>query len=73
MKGYFCICTIDIGLVFDSNNGVDSSVVRFGDFDYASNHDRKKSLIGYVFTLSDCDLIWKVILYALISLCTTST
>lgn len=46
--------TIDVGLMFDKTGGLDGCIVGFVDLDYAGDHDWKRSLIDYVFTLSSC-------------------
>lgn len=46
--------TIDVGLMFDKIGELDGCIVGFVDSDYAGDHDRRRSLTGYVFTLSSC-------------------
>lgn len=41
-----------MGLVFDKTGRLDGCAVGFVDFDYASDHDKRKSLTSYVFTLA---------------------
>lgn len=48
------IGTINVGLMFDKTVGLDGYVVRFVDSDYANNHDKRRSLTSYVFTLASC-------------------
>lgn len=62
--------TIDIGLVFDKEGGLDDCVIGFVDFDCAGDHD-KRSLTSYVFTLSSCAISWKATLQAIVALSTT--
>ena len=52
--------TTDVGLVYD-NAFTNSSSVGFVDFDYTSDLDKRRFLIGYVFTLSGCTINWKVL------------
>lgn len=49
----------DVGLMFDKTGGLDGYIVGFVDSDYAGDHDRRRSLTGYVFTLSSCAVSWK--------------
>lgn len=46
--------TTNVGLMFDKTGGLDGCTVGFIDSDYASDHDRRRSLTSYVFTLSSC-------------------
>ena len=32
------------------------------DYDYPGDHDKRRSLIGYVFTIGGCDISWKATL-----------
>lgn len=43
----------DVGLVFNKKADLDGCAIRFVDFDYAGDHD-KRSLTSYVFNLSSC-------------------
>ena len=45
---------MDIGLTCDQSSDTCSSVVDYVDSDYIGDLDKRKSLTGYVFTLSDC-------------------
>jgi hypothetical protein len=40
----------DVGLVHNKSNIIKSSVERFIDSEYVNDLDRRRSLIGYVFT-----------------------
>ena len=46
-------------------------VARYVDSDYAGDLDKRKSLIGYVFTIGGCAISWKVTLQSTIALSTT--
>ena len=46
--------TVDVGLVYDKGNDINSSVVGYFDSDYVGDLDKRKSLTGFVFTLSVC-------------------
>ncbi|PHT48471.1 hypothetical protein CQW23_12679 [Capsicum baccatum] len=37
-------------------------VIGYADSDFAGDHDKKRSLTGYVFTVGGCAISWKVIL-----------
>lgn len=53
--------TADIGLLYGvSNPG--NQVVGYVDSDFASDHDKRRSLTGYVFTLSGSAISWKTTL-----------
>lgn len=47
---------VHVGLVFDKTCGFDGCVVGFVDPRYAGNYDKSRSLIGYVFTLTSCEV-----------------
>lgn len=64
--------TVDVGLVFDKINGLDGCAIGFVDLNYASDHE-KRSLIDYMFTLSDCLVSWNATLQAIVSLSTIET
>uniref|UniRef100_A0A2N9IN85 Integrase catalytic domain-containing protein n=1 Tax=Fagus sylvatica TaxID=28930 RepID=A0A2N9IN85_FAGSY len=61
----------DVGLVYDRASTDSSNVVGFLDSDYAGDLDKRRCLIGYVFTLSGCTISWKVTLQSTIALSTT--
>ena len=42
----------NIGLCFDRETNSDCKIVGYSDSDFASDLDRRRSLIGYAFTLS---------------------
>ena len=45
-------------------------VAGYVDFDYARDLDKRRSLIGYVFTIGGCAISWKVTLQSTIALST---
>jgi len=58
--------------MFDKIGGLDGCTVGFVDSNYAGgDHDRRRSLTGYVFTLSSCAISWKVTLQSIVALSTT--
>jgi hypothetical protein len=62
--------TTDVELVYDRGNGVSSSVIGYVDSDYVSDLDKRRSLTGFVFTLSGCAISWKVTLQSTVALST---
>ncbi|KAF2293293.1 hypothetical protein GH714_040670 [Hevea brasiliensis] len=62
--------TIDVGLTFDRAKMSDS-VVGYVDSDFAGDLDKRRSLIGYLFTLSRSTINWKATLQAIVALSTT--
>ena len=65
--------TTDVGLMFDKTGGLDGCTVGFVDSDYAGDHDRRRSLTRYVFTLSSYAISWKATLHSTVALSTTET
>jgi hypothetical protein len=62
--------TADVGLLYGvSNPG--NQVVGYVDSDFAGDHDKRRSLTGYVFTLSGSAISWKATLQATVALSTT--
>lgn len=53
--------TIDGGLVCVGGNDTSSGVIGYVNLAYAGDLDRRRSLIGYVFTLTGCAINWKAI------------
>jgi hypothetical protein len=47
---YYLKSITDVGLVHNKSNIIRSSVERFIDSEYVNDLDRRRSLIGYVFT-----------------------
>jgi hypothetical protein len=54
--------TTDVGLVYDKGSGISFSAIDYVDSNYASDLDKRRSLTGFVFTLSRCAISWKVTL-----------
>ncbi|KAK3124886.1 hypothetical protein QOZ80_7BG0595510 [Eleusine coracana subsp. coracana] len=46
-------------------------IVGYVDSDYAGDLDRRRSLIGYVFTIGGCAVSWKAFLQSIVALSTT--
>lgn len=59
------------GLMFDKISGLDGCTVGFVNSDYVGDHDMKRSLTGYVFTLYSCVVSWKTILQSTVVLSAT--
>jgi len=59
-----------IGLCFDRKTNSDYKIAGYSDSDFAGNLDRRRSLTGYAFTLSDCVISWKVALQSTVALST---
>jgi hypothetical protein len=62
--------TINVGLVYDRGSGISSSIVGYVDLDYAGDSDKRRSLTGFVFTLSRYAISWKATLQLTIALST---
>ena len=60
-----------LGLMFDGNSSNCTSVVGFVDSDYAGDIDKRRSLTGYLFTLSGSAISWKSTLQSTVALSTT--
>jgi len=58
-------------LVFDKKLATTDNVVGYVDSDYAGDLDRRRSLSGYIFTLCNSDISWKVTLQSIVALSTT--
>ncbi|KAF2321135.1 hypothetical protein GH714_034372 [Hevea brasiliensis] len=61
--------TTDVGLTFDRAKMSDS-IVSYVDSDFTGDLDKRKSLIGYLFTLSGSAISWKATLQAIVALST---
>nr|XP_010912064.1 uncharacterized protein LOC105038071 [Elaeis guineensis] len=61
--------TSKLGLIFTAQSNC--IVTGFCDSDYACDLDRRRSLTGYVFTLSGCAVSWKATLQSIFALSTT--
>ncbi|PHT86302.1 hypothetical protein T459_11018 [Capsicum annuum] len=46
-------------------------VIGYVDSDFAGDHDKRRSLTGYVFTIGGCAISWKATLQTTIALLTT--
>jgi hypothetical protein len=63
--------TTNVGLVYDRGSDINSSVIGYVDSDYAGDLDKRRSLTGFVFTLSGCAISWKATLQSTVALSTT--
>ena len=50
---------IDVGLVFECDDTCNHYAIGYGDSDYASDLDKRRSTTGYVFTISRALVSWK--------------
>ncbi|KAF3670404.1 hypothetical protein FXO38_07101 [Capsicum annuum] len=48
-------------------------VIGYVDFDFARDLGKKRSLIGYVFTIGGCAISWKATLQTIVALSTNET
>ena len=58
-------------MVYDRNHNTNDSIVGYVDSDYAGDLDKRRSLTGYIFTLSGSAISWKATLQSTIALSTT--
>jgi hypothetical protein len=63
--------TTNVGLVYDRGSRISSNVIGYVDSDCAGDLDKRRSLTGFVFTLSGCAISWKAILQSTVALSTT--
>ena len=62
--------TVDIGLIF-KKDVADKECIGYFDFDYAGDLDKHRSIMGYVFTLSQVPISWRSTLQSTAALSTT--
>ena len=62
--------TTDVGLTFDRAK-MSASIVGYMDLDFAGDLDKRRCLTGYLFTLSNSAISWKITLQATVALSTT--
>jgi len=65
--------SINFDLCFDKRTNSDCKIVGYSDSDFVGNLNRRRSLTGYVFTLSGCAINWKATLQSIVTLSTTET
>ena len=70
LLGHFFPNITDIGLVYGKHKDTTKSLVEYMDSDCAGDVDKRRSLIGYVFTLGGCTISWKSPLQSIITLST---
>jgi len=63
--------TIDVGLVFEKDFTGKQEYIGYVDSDYAGDLDKRRFIMGYVFTLSQAPVSWRSILQSNIALSTT--
>ena len=52
-------CTIDVGLVFEKDFIEKQECIGYVDSDYAGDLDKRRSITGYVFILSQAPVSWR--------------
>ena len=65
--------TIDVGLVFGKDTTGKKECIRYVDSDYASDLDKCRSIMGYVYTLSQAPVSWRFILQSIVILSAMET
>ena len=63
--------TVDIGLVFEKDVGGKQECTGYVNSDYAGDLDKRRFIIGYVFTLSKALVSWCCTLQSTVALSTT--
>ncbi|KAE8692180.1 putative ROP-interactive CRIB motif-containing protein 6 [Hibiscus syriacus] len=63
--------TMDVGLVFEQDEALGQCMVGYVDSDYAGDLDKRRSTIGYLFTLAKAPVSWKSTLQSTVALSTT--
>ncbi|KAH9699562.1 hypothetical protein KPL71_024410 [Citrus sinensis] len=63
--------TADYGLIYGAKRGTEVDVEGYVDADYVGDLDKRRSLTGYLFTLSSCTINWKASLQSVVTLSTT--
>ncbi|KAF2286317.1 hypothetical protein GH714_013784 [Hevea brasiliensis] len=64
------VSVVNVGLTFDRAKMGDS-VIGYADSDFAGDLDKRRSLTGYLFTLSGSAISWKATLQSIVALSTT--
>lgn len=59
------------GLMYGGQRKYDNLIVGYVDADYAEDLDRKRSLIGYLFTYNNYTINWKARLQSIVALLIT--
>ena len=62
--------TIDVGLIFEKDVMGKHECIRYVDSDYAGDLDKRRSTMGYVFTLSQTPASYRTILQSTVALST---
>ncbi|KAH9705116.1 hypothetical protein KPL70_011757 [Citrus sinensis] len=60
--------TADYDLIYGTKRGTEVDVEGYVDADYAGDLDKRRSLTGYLFTLSSCTINWKASLQSVVAL-----
>ena len=62
---------MDVGLIFEKDTNSKQDCIGYVDSDYAGDFDKHRSTIGYVFTLSQTPVSWRLTLHSTVALSTT--
>ncbi|PHU02881.1 hypothetical protein BC332_28132 [Capsicum chinense] len=61
----------DLSYTIDSFGQNRDGVIRYVDSNFAGDHNKRRSLTGYVFTIGGCTISWKATLQTTVALSTT--
>ena len=65
--------TTYVGLVFKKDSTGKQECIRYVDFDYAGDLDKRRSMMGYMFTLAQAPVTWQSTLQSTVTLSTMET
>ncbi|KAG8477717.1 hypothetical protein CXB51_027597 [Gossypium anomalum] len=69
---YAMVCSRpDLSYAVSAFGRTEDGVIRYVDADFVGDLDRRRSLIGYVFTIGGCAISWKATLQTTVALSTT--
>ena len=63
--------TVDLGLKFKKDDNIGSHLVSYVDSDFAGDLDKRRSTMGYMFTLAKAPVSWRSTLQSTVALSTT--
>ena len=67
----YILGTVDLGLKFKRDDNVGSHLVSYVDSDFAGDLDKRRSIMGYMFTLAKAPVSWRSTLQSTVALLTT--
>ena len=70
---WYIKCTINVALIFKKDFTGKQECIGYVDFDYAGDLVKRRSTMGYVFTLSLTQISWRSTLQSIVALSTTET